>query len=292
MSKNLRGVARARRIAGVGLAILAGWVISSPRVLPGLYTSKLFHPGKDRGTAQDIAALNAFHEVPNHEVFFHAQDGARLRGWLFEQAGATKIIVLFPGNAGDIPRRLDYFKLLLASGASVFTYEPRGFGKSEGQPSITSICQDGETAYDYVAKTLGYKSEQIVLYGVSLGTTVATHVSTVRSAGGMVLQSGFSSLVEIAHDKLPLLRIYPSFLFPQTPALNNVAIVRQPHVPLLVMHGAMDTLISVKYSQEIYDQASAPKTFVICPHSGHVSVDPRDISQFVDRLRGFLKSLK
>jgi fermentation-respiration switch protein FrsA (DUF1100 family) len=292
MSKKLRGVVKARRIAAVVLAILAAWVISSPRFFPGLYTSKLFHPDKDLGSAQQVAELKAFRGVQNQEVFFAAQNGNRLHGWLFLQPGATKIYILFPGNAGDIPRRLDYFKVLLASGASVFTYEPRGFGKSEGTPTIASICQDGESAYDYVSKTLGYKSEQIVLYGVSLGTTVATHVSTVRSACGLILQSGFSSLEDIAYEKVPFLRIYPAFLFPQSPALNNVAIVRQPHVPLLVMHGAMDTIINIRHSRKIFALASGPKTFVVCPHSSHVNIDEQDMPLFIRSLRLFLQTLK
>ncbi len=268
MSKKLRGVVKARRIAAVGLAILSAWVISSPRFFPGLYTSKLFHPDKDLGSAQQVAALKAYREVPNQEVFFTAQNGNRLHGWLFLQPGATKIYVLFPGNAGDIPRRLDYFKVLLASGASVFTYEPRGFGKSEGTPTIASICQDGESAYDYVSKTLGYKSEQIVLFGVSLGTTVATHVSTVRSACGLILQSGFSSLEDIAYEKVPFLRIYPAFLFPQSPALNNVDIVgiSSTHVPLLVMHGGdgHDHQYQAR-SRKIFRLASRSKTFARLP---------------------------
>jgi pimeloyl-ACP methyl ester carboxylesterase len=292
MSTKLRGVVKTRRITAAALAILSAWVISSPRFLPGLYTSKLFHPNTDRGSAQQVAELKAFREVPNHEVFFNAQDGSRLHGWLFLQPGATKIYVLFPGNAGDIPRRLDYFKMLLASGASVFTYEPRGFGQSQGKPSIISICQDGENAYDYVSKTLGYSSEQIVLYGVSLGTTVATHVSTVRTACGLILQSGFSSLEDIAYEMVPFVRIYPAFLFPQSPALDNVAIVRQLHVPLLVMHGAMDSLINIKHSRRIFDQASAPKTLVACPHSGHVNIDPQDVPLFINSLRQFLQTLK
>jgi fermentation-respiration switch protein FrsA (DUF1100 family) len=257
-----------------------------------LYTAKLFHPDKDRASAQQVAELKAFKGVPNHEVFFNAKDGSRLHGWLFLRPGAVKIYIVFPGNAGDIPRRLDYFKVLLASGASVFTYEPRGFGESQGKASITSICEDGENAYDYVAKTLGYRSEQIILFGVSLGTTVATHVSTVRSASGLILQSGFSSLEDIAYEKVPFLRIYPAILFPKSPALDNVAIVSQPHVPLLVMHGAMDSIIDIRHSRRIFDQASDPKTFVVCPHSSHVNIDPLDVPLFIDTLRQFLQTLK
>ncbi|MBS1991021.1 MAG: alpha/beta hydrolase [Cyanobacteria bacterium SZAS LIN-3] len=292
MSKKLRGVVKARRIAVVLLAIIVAWVISSPRFLPGLYTSKLFHPDKERGDSAHIAALNAFHDVPNHQLWFSAKDGNQLRGWLFVRPGADKIYILFPGNAGDIPKRLEFFQALLASGASVFVYEPRGFGLSQGKPTIEHICQDGENAYDYVTKTLGYSSRQIVLYGVSLGTTVASHVSTVRAASGLILQSGFSSLPDIAYEKVPFLRIYPRLLFPKSPSLDNVAIVEQPHVPLLVMHGAADTIIGLKHSQKIFARAAGPKTFVVCPHSGHVSVDPRDAEKFVNSLKIFLQTLK
>jgi len=283
---------KARRIAAVVLAILAAWVISSPRFLPGLYTSKLFHPDKERGDSTQIADLKSFKDVSNHEVWFSAQDGNQLHGWLFLKPGATKIYILFPGNAGDMPKRVDFFRALLASGASVFAYEARGFGRSQGIPSIQHITQDGENAYDYVTKTLGYSSEQIILYGVSLGCTVATHVSTVRSACGMILQSGFASLPDIAYEKVPFLRIYPQILFPKSPALDNVAIVEQPHVPLLVMHGEADTIIGIHHSQKIFDRASAPKKFVKFPHCGHATIDDRDRAAFVATLKEFLATLK
>jgi len=292
MSKKLRGVVKGRRIAVVVLAILAAWVISSPRVLPGLYTSKLFHPDKELGDSAQIADLKSFKTVPNHEVWFSSQDGSQLHGWLFLKPGATKIYILFPGNAGDLPKRVDYFRLLLASGASVFAYEARGFGLSKGQPTIKHICEDGENAYDYVSKTLGFASQNIVLYGVSLGCTVATHVSTVRSAAGLILQSGFASLPDIAYEKVPFLRIYPQILFPHAPSLDNVAIVEQPHVPLLVMHGEADKIIGIHHSLKIYDRASGVKTFVKFPYSGHASIDDRDRAAFVATLQQFLQTLK
>jgi esterase/lipase len=42
------------------------------------------------------------------------------------------------------------------------------------------------SAYDYLVNVLGYSAEQIVIYGISLGSTVASHVSTVRRAKGLI----------------------------------------------------------------------------------------------------------
>jgi uncharacterized protein len=292
MSKNRSKCARRlRRIVAFSATIFALWVVCSPRLLPSLYTARLFHPDKDRGSSRQVADLHAYHETPNREVFFAARDGSRLHGWLFLKPGASHIFILFPGNAGDIPRRLEFFKLLLASGASVFTYEARGFGLSQGHATIASIGEDGESAYDYVSRTLAFDSARIVLYGVSLGTTVAAHVSTVRKAAALILQSGFASLPDIAYERVPFLRIYPRCLFPHSPDLSNLAVVSRPHVPLLVMHGALDTLIDMHHSRRIFEQALAPKRLIICPHSSHVNIDQADIPLFISSLSNFLSGL-
>jgi hypothetical protein len=124
-------------------------------MLPGLYTHKLFHPDKERGTKLDIEHLNSFKAVPNYQCLFKAKDSSNLRGWIFNylivsaaalletKSKLNRVFLVCPGNAGDIPKRLEFIKLLLSTGASVFTYEPRGFGKSEGVATIAHICEDG-----------------------------------------------------------------------------------------------------------------------------------------------------
>lgn len=284
-----------RRLIRTLVVLVILYLALSPRMLPGLYTHKLFHPDKERGSQVEISNLDSFKSVPNQQCLFKAKDSSDLRGWIFKVPDSvsrvSRIFLVCPGNAGDIPKRLEFIKLLLSTGASVFTYEPRGFGKSGGVPTIANICEDGTSAYDYLTNVLGYRAEQIVIYGISLGTTVACHVSSVRKAKGLILQSGFASLPRIAHEKVSFLKIYPNWLFPQRPALNNVAILEQPHVPLLIMHGAMDSIIDIDHSREMYSRALAPKRFVVCPRSSHVNIDLADVTIFTGAIKQFLAQL-
>jgi alpha-beta hydrolase superfamily lysophospholipase len=278
---------RLRFLLCTTVALLALWIGFSPRVAPGLYNSKLFHPDKQRGVATDLLQVISF---KNYEVFFKTSDGSRLHGWMFINPTSNKVFLLHPGNAGDILGKLAFIRTLLDAGVSVFTYEPRGFGLSEGKPSVSSVCEDGVTAFDFLTETQGYKPERIILYGVSLGAAVATYVSTKRQAGGLILQSGFSSLERIAKETVPLLHIYPSWLFPQ-PSMNTAEILAKPHPPLLILHGEKDRLIPIAHSRRIFAMAASPKQFVVCPHSTHTSIDPSDRKMFVSTLSDFIRKL-
>lgn len=268
------------------LVLMFIWIGLSPRVSPSLYSDRLFQPHMGLGSMKE---LREYKQFENHELYFPAPSGEMLHGWIFLNPDSDKIILFHPGNAGDIPKRLPLIDLILKSGASVFIYEPRGFGLSKGTPSIESICEDGEAAYDYVAAR-GYTAEQIVLYGESLGAAVATQVSTTRAAAGIILQSGFASLERIAKERVPMLRAYPSWMFPH-PRLDNVAIMSRPHPPLLVLHGEKDVIIDISHSEELYREAYGPKTFVRFSHSGHSDVSGGDLELFLKTVSGFLSNL-
>src|SRR5438874_1756801 len=139
---------RCKRITGASLIlVLSVYVILSPRVSTARYSERLFRPYWGNGSQTE---LRNFSEVKNHEVFFATTDGGKLHGWIYIKPGSRKIILVHPGNSGDIAGRLELTRLLLESGSSVFQYEPRGFGMSPGTPSPETICEDGVAAYDYL----------------------------------------------------------------------------------------------------------------------------------------------
>jgi len=268
------------------ITFIAIWAFLSPRITPTLYSDELFKPQWGVGSQKELREFNKFE---NHELFFPTKNGDKLHGWLFFNPSSDKIILFHPGNAGDIAKRIPIIEYLLDSGASVFVYEPRGFGMSPGTPSIKSILEDGEAAYDYLAAS-GYKPSQIVLYGESLGCAVATHVSTQRTVAGIILQSGFASLERIAKEQMPLLAVYPSWMFPYH-RLDNAALMGRSHAPLLILHGDKDTLIGIHHSEEINSRAAEPKQFVRFPHSGHSDVTQNDLELFIKSVSTFLKAL-
>jgi len=263
------------------------WILLSPLVSPGLYAKKLFDTNSHR---EDSTKLNAFTKYPNRRVSFKAADGNMMRGWIFTNPGSRFIYLVHQGNSGNIPRYLEITQLLLESGASVFIYEPRGYGKSGGKPSISHWLEDAVTAYDYLTGTLKYSADRIVLFGISLGTTAATYVSTKRKAVGMVLQSGFSSLERIAKQEVPFLKIYPSFLF--THKLDNMAVVtNRTHPPILFVHGLKDDMIPPDHTRTMYFAATDQKSVLYLPDSNHTEVAPSDRTKYLQTLTLFLAGL-
>lgn len=309
---SLKSLWRAAKIIATisPLLILITWVALSPRFSPSLYEKYLFHPEYGCSTPEELHDLESYREYPNHEVFFQSKDGIKLQGWLFEQPGRTgKVILLNPGNAGDIGKRLSLVRLLLYSGANVFVYEYRGFGKSEGKPTFSGVSNDGLAAYDFLIKQ-GYSSDRIVLYGLSMGSSVASYVSTQRRHAGLVLESGFYSLARISKLKAPevpllprrflpyhfnslreFVSLYPNWLFPRN--FDSASVVEGSHQPLLVMHGVHDEVIPFQQSVDLFRRASGKKSFVefVCPDSLHASLGQGDQIRLEQAVTAFLHGL-
>lgn len=277
--------AKAALLTVAGLLII--WLSFSPRVFPRIYANKLFYPNL---RVVSDSALTSFNDVPNRQVNFTVSDGSVLRGWYFAKPGATKIILFHQGNSGNIPSHLSLVQTFLESGCSVFIYEPRGFGKSQGRPTIRHIVEDGLAAFDLVRDSLHFTNKQIIVYGASLGASVAAHVAVERDAAGVIIQSGFASLPRIAREKVAVLKIYPDWMFPR-PEFNNAKLLAKAHPPLLILHGEKDDLISVQHAKIVYQSASKPSKLVLLPNSGHNKMDPADIEMFARELNAFVSSL-
>ncbi|MBX9685049.1 MAG: alpha/beta fold hydrolase [Candidatus Obscuribacterales bacterium] len=273
-------------LAALFFVLLSAWILLSPRFSPGLYDKDLFHPEYLRGSEKELRNYKTF---ANQQSNFKAADGSELRGWLFLNPAATKLILFHPGNAGDIPGRLEIIDLLLRSGASVFIYEPRGFGLSTVKPEPASFLSDGISAYEHL-RNLGYGKEQLVLYGESLGCTVATHVASLKESAGLILQSGFYSLERIGKERYWLLNIYPAFLFPEV-RMDNSALLKRAHPPLLLVHGQKDELIPLQHSEALFQIAGARAEFLRLPNSGHIHFAGEDRRVFQEKLAAFLRSL-
>ena len=129
-----------------------------------------------------------------------------------------------------------------------------------------------------------------MIYGESLGAGIASYLSQVVPACGLVLQSGFVSLRRIGGEHLAPLKAYPSWLFPQ-PHLDNVSVVKQNHPPLLVIHGLKDGTIPFAHAEEIFKHALEPKTFVRLPNSDHIDLYLQDAETFCLGLKRFLDTL-
>lgn len=249
------------------------YVLFCPLVLMPFYNTAIFHPCVS-GSFNDTDVDGSI----GKNMFFKSADGTRLHGWYFPQANSRKTVLLSHGNAGNLTQRKGVIKMLLATGASVFIYDYRGFGLSRGSVSVNGSCEDGIAAFDYLVKELKIPANSIVLYGESLGTGISGQIASKRKCAGVVLQSAFRSIPLFAREKFPLFSVYPDWSYPFN-NLDTLSYVKGEHPNLLILHGKNDALIPSKNASSLFEAASGNnKTLALLDDCGHNDV-PEHISE-------------
>ncbi len=202
------------------------------------------------------------------EAFFNTADGERLHGWFFPGQKDSPVILHFHGNAGNISHRLDLVQPFLRKGLSLFLFDYRGFGKSEGRPSEKGLYLDGTAAYDYLAQKEGILPGNIVLHGHSIGAAVAVEVALKKSVRSVILESAFTSTKDMA-KAIPLFFLLSPFL---PASYNNLEKVARLRVPKLVIHGEGDDIVPFSMGQKLFKAAADPKFFYPIKDAGHNDV--------------------
>lgn len=274
------------------ILIVSAYCIFCPRFNSNFVNAVMFHPDTYKSPA---GIKKEFEGVAGEEVAFQSNKsadqtiGPTLDGWLFRRPGVKDIVLLSHGNAGNLHHRDWKVGAILGSGASVFEYDYRGYGKSDGTPGVEGIVSDAIGAYDYLIEKQGYKHEDIILYGESVGTGVTCELARQRKCKAIILESGFMSPERLAKDKIAFLQLYPSFLF-FTPRLDNLEYVKGEHPPLLIIAGRLDNTIPVKHSLTMYEEGSKPKQLYIAEHSGHNDLS-QDFAEYKKQIADFVQHL-
>ena len=196
---------------------------------------------------------------PIAQVTFTTADGLPLNGWWLNTAAAQCTVIYFQGNRrspSEYRRRLRTLSQLDAN-ALIFDY--RGYGQSPGHiQEEEDIYRDGLAAWEYLCRERAIAPEDIILWGRSLGGAVAVEVARRRPIGGIVLESTFNSLGDMAayqYGWLPARRLL-RFQF------DSGAKVAQIRAPLIVIHSPEDRYIPIAQAQDLFRQASPPKYFL------------------------------
>jgi fermentation-respiration switch protein FrsA (DUF1100 family) len=254
---------RRELLIGYGVALLLGCMafFFGLRWLESMMT---FRP--ERMTAQERKSPAAGAEI----VWFNSADGTRLNGWFFESQSKPAIatIIFCHGNGGNITNVGWMGQRFAKHGFNVLLFDYRGYGASEGVAAAEGdLYADGDAAVAFVTKK-GIRPDQIVLYGQSLGTTVAADVASRGKFGAVVLESGFSSASSLANSALPWLPRWLHFLgknrFESARKLANV------RSPILIAHGEPDRTIPTSEGRLLFSAANQPKKLLIVPGAGHV----------------------
>ena len=204
--------------------------------------------------------------LPLEDVWFQASDGARLFGWYVESAADRPVLLWCHGNAGNIIDRLENLKFLYQMGLSIFLFDYRGYGKSHGaSPSEQGLYQDAYGAYDYLTRIRKIRPDRIVLFGRSLGASVAGELAVQRPAAALILESSFPSIETVAkfyYGGLPVHWLLGAEhrLIDRLPQLS---------LPKLITHGDKDDIIPIELGRQVFDAAIPPKEWYVIQGADH-----------------------
>ena len=264
------------------LAILAA-LLGIPAVIFGyvryLEKSAVFFPGREvQGTPRDLG-------LEYQDIIITVEDNLKINAWFVPAAPARYAVLLCHGNAGNISTRLEKIRLLHSLGLSVFIFDYRGYGRSQGSPTEAGVYADAQAAYEYLTQDLGLPSQKIIIYGESLGGAVAVELAGKAGSAGLILESTFSSGKDMARLLYPFL---PGFIF--SVKFDSLDKVGDISVPKLFIHSSDDEIVPLSLSRKLYSKAAEPKYFLQIrgPHNDAYSVCREEflkgIGSFLDRI--------
>jgi alpha-beta hydrolase superfamily lysophospholipase len=193
-----------------------------------------------------------FEEIP-----LVTSDNTKLNSWFVPAAEEKAVVLLCHGNAGNISHRLDLVRILHLLQYSVFLFDYRGYGKSEGKPGEEGTYKDGEAAWAYLVGHKKRDPKKIVLMGRSLGGAVAANLAGQYKPGALILESTFTSVPDLGaeHYWFVPVRAIARFHY------NTKKYLAKVTVPVLVMHSRSDEMIPYNHGQALFEAAGELKEF-------------------------------
>ena len=222
--------------------------------------------------------------LPHEDVQFTSPDGTKLHGWLVEHPQPRAVLLYLHGNGDCVGYLGPYLQQLRDNHQlTIFAFDYRGYGKSEGSPNEQGILEDSHAAQMWLAERLKIKPTDIVLMGRSLGGGVAVDLAANNGARGLILQSTFTSLPDAA-----------ACLYPWAPVrllmknrYDSLSKISRYDGPVLMSHGTTDDLIPHRLGRQLYDAIPGNKQFIDLP-GGH---NDEETPEYYEALEGFLDRL-
>ncbi|ABA89663.1 hydrolase, putative [Syntrophotalea carbinolica DSM 2380] len=223
------------------------------------------------------------------EVYFPAADGVRLHGWFLPGKTGRPLLLFAHGNAGNISHRIDNLAHFHRLGLSVFIFDYRGYGQSEGQISEVGSYEDIRGALAWL-KSKGWTPKQMLYFGRSLGAAVALQLALEEPPAGLVLESAFTSVPRMGWHHQPITYALLGW-WALSSRYDNLAKIGQLQCPLLMFQGTRDTIVPPKMAQQLFDRAPEPKTLYLIPDAGHNNTYDVGGKPYWEQWRSFLNSL-
>jgi len=214
------------------------------------------------------------------DVVFTSEDGLRLSGWYIpaplagrnlaasEQAGDSTLrglaknleftILFCHGNGGNIMHRLDSINIFYNLGLNCFIFDYRGYGTSQGRPSEKGTYLDATAAYKWLTEKKKVSPDNIIVFGRSLGGSIATHLASKVAIRTLVIESTFTSYADMGRKFYPYMPVRQFARF----SYRTIDYIKDVHCPVMIIHSRNDEIVPFEFGLDLYEAANEPKEFV------------------------------
>lgn len=199
---------------------------------------------------------------PFEELFFETEANVSINAIHFKTENPKGVILYFHGNAGDLSRWGIIGEHFVSLNYDVLIMDYRTYGKSTGKLNEQGFYDDAEYCYNYLLQY--YTEEDIVLYGRSLGTGIATYLASKHQPRQLILETPYYSILDVAKQRFPILPVTAllKYKFPSNEFITSVS------CPITMFHGTEDTVIPYSSAQKLKSAAPEKQTNFITIERG------------------------
>ncbi len=222
------------------LIFLTSIILIYLALLSFIYISQrnlLYHPNENNYLENQI-------RFDYKEIFIPVNKDIKLKSWIINKdLKKNKTLIFFHGNAGNLNNRIYKINELNKLDINILLVSWRGFSGNRGKPTEKGLYEDGRATINWI-KQKGVDQKNIILYGESLGTGVATQMSLDFDVSGLILESPYTSMVDAAKLYYPYLPV--GLLLKDR--YENSKKIDKITIPVLIMHGQKDNIVPVEMS--------------------------------------------
>jgi len=192
------------------------------------------------------------------DVVFKTEDGLRLNGWYIPAENSQFTVLFCHGNGGNMTHRLDSINIFCNLGLSCFIFDYRGYGNSEGKTNEEGTYLDAMAAYKWLTKEKKISPDDIIIFGRSLGGSIAAQLAAKVEARSLIIESAFTSYVDMGRKFYPYMpvRWFASFSY------RTIDYIKDVRCPVMIIHSRSDDVVPFEFGRELYEVANEPKEFV------------------------------
>ncbi|WP_341527281.1 alpha/beta fold hydrolase [Nostoc sp. UHCC 0302] len=212
--------------------------------------------------------------------------------WIKAKQPNAKTLLYLHGNGINIGANIAHTNRFYQLGFSVLLIDYRGYGRSQGIfPNEKRVYQDAATAWKYLVQQRQIPAKQIFIYGHSLGGAIAIDLAVkYPDAAGLIVESSFTSI----RDLVTYQNIF--WMFPVdlilTQRFESIKKVPELKMPVLFIHGAVDSTVPAFMSEKLYAKAIAPKQLFLVSGANHNDTAVVGGLQYVQKIESFIQQVQ